>query len=201
MGASGGSELNSGCIRSVVPVMRRLTRYVCRGTRTRVSASMSKNGWILRRVGEIEAAARDLIAAALEPHVTALDLRATEQQRPIERPAQRQFAARDNLRLRVLDAQRRWRDDTHLVAERQRAARRALRGTASSRCCRTRTRCPRCRIRGSSWRSSRSPCRSGPAPWPGPGAPAWRPAPSASPQGSAAACPGRRRSRRTHGSS
>ena len=32
---SGGSDVNSGCIRSVVPFMRIVTRYVCPGTRTR----------------------------------------------------------------------------------------------------------------------------------------------------------------------
>ena len=41
---SGGSAVNSGVMRSNVPATRTVTRYVCLGTLTRVSASTSKNG-------------------------------------------------------------------------------------------------------------------------------------------------------------
>ena len=74
------------------------------------------------RVGEVEAAARDLIAPALEPHLAALDLGAAEEQRPIERAAQVEVGAGDDARLIVFDAQRRRRDDAHVVAQRQRLA-------------------------------------------------------------------------------
>ena len=56
-------------------------------------------------IGEIEAAARDQIAAALELDLAAIDLGAAEQQRPIERAAQRQIGAGDDARLVVVDAQ------------------------------------------------------------------------------------------------
>ena len=47
---------------------------------------MSKNGWMRRGVGEVQAAARDQVAVALELDFAAIDLGAAEQQRPIEVP-------------------------------------------------------------------------------------------------------------------
>ena len=83
-------------------------------------------------IGEVEAAARDLIAPPLEAHVAALDVGAAEQQRPVERAAQLQLAAGDDLRLVVLDAQRRRRDDPDVVAQRHRAGGRDRTGRPSA---------------------------------------------------------------------
>ena len=67
-------------------------------------------------VREIEAAARDQVAAAFELDLAAIDLGVAEQQRPIERAAHGQIGAGDDARLIVVDAQGAGRDQPDVEA-------------------------------------------------------------------------------------